>query len=176
MESSDYEQIAAADYLSGLVERPVDDVRAMRRQCQSLEVAVSYGRRMLQGQLDIVRGEHQRRRRGERPSTMVELVSNLSQTMTIGGPPAHTVTRQSVSMNGVPLLNDELKRVLESSAPDRLPELNDSELDAVLADLETTERDVSSVRQVLFERLDHLSDELTRRYRVGETSVDELLR
>ncbi len=42
-----------------------------------------------------------------------------------------------------------------------------------LADLEL---EISSLRRSLFDRIDTIQAELTRRYRDGETTVDDLLR
>src|ERR1019366_3105854 len=48
------ERLLAIDYLDGLPERSLEDVRAMRAECQEAETSVSYLRRMAQGRLDLV--------------------------------------------------------------------------------------------------------------------------
>ena len=47
-------QILATDYLSGLADRPVAELRVLRAECQSVETKLSYLRRMVQGRHDIV--------------------------------------------------------------------------------------------------------------------------
>ena len=42
------------DYLTDLGGRGIDEIRAMRSECQHAEVALSYVRRLIQGRLDIV--------------------------------------------------------------------------------------------------------------------------
>jgi hypothetical protein len=51
---TELERLLAPDYLEGLSQRTLEDVRAMRAECQEAETAVSYLRRMAQGRLDLV--------------------------------------------------------------------------------------------------------------------------
>ena len=50
----DLSRLIAPDYLDGVEKRPVEEIRAMRDECQEAETAVSYLRRLVQGRLDIV--------------------------------------------------------------------------------------------------------------------------
>ena len=65
-----YAKIAAADYLGDLGARPLDDLRTLRAECQRVEDAVSYQRRLVQGRLDVVRVERDRRASGEPPADL----------------------------------------------------------------------------------------------------------
>ena len=56
-----------------------------------------------------------------------------------------------------------------------LPELAAPDLARIAGRLRDLEREVSGRRRVVFDRLDALADELGRRYRDGETTVDKLL-
>jgi hypothetical protein len=56
-----------------------------------------------------------------------------------------------------------------------LADLSDEVLASTIADLESLEHDVSSRRRELFDRIDALQAELTRRYQSGEVSVESLL-
>ena len=49
-------------FLEAAVQRPMADVRRLRRQAEQEEVNLSYTRRLLQGRLDIVRREPRRAR------------------------------------------------------------------------------------------------------------------
>ena len=54
-------------------------------------------------------------------------------------------------------------------------ELTNDQLETIADQLESLEHDVSDLRRAMFDRIDALQAELTRRYRDGEASVEELL-
>ncbi len=56
-----------------------------------------------------------------------------------------------------------------------LPHASQGELDAVAADLQAFESEVSGTRHSLHLVLDRLKEEIVRRYRTGEANVDDLL-
>ena len=49
------DRVLAEDYLSGLAEAPLDEVRSLRDEAEQEEVDLSYIRRLIQGRMDIVR-------------------------------------------------------------------------------------------------------------------------
>jgi len=57
-----------------------------------------------------------------------------------------------------------------------LPAVDDSALRALADELDAYEHKVSGQRQALFDRIDALQAEITRRYKTGEATVDALLR
>src|SRR4051794_4394666 len=59
-----YGQLVEPAYRTGLAQRPLADLRAMRLECEHAEAAVSFTRRVLHGRLDILSGERQRRTEG----------------------------------------------------------------------------------------------------------------
>ena len=61
--------VTAPDFLDALPGREMEELRAMRSRCQSLENSLSYVRRLIQGRLDIAGGEMQRRARVENRAT-----------------------------------------------------------------------------------------------------------
>jgi hypothetical protein len=73
-----------------------------------------------------------------------------------------------------PALEAELAALLGQDTGD-LPALADADLQQLAADLGAFEQRVSGHRRSLFDRIDALQDEITRRYRSGEASVDALL-
>ncbi len=164
-------------YLAGLEQRSTDDVRAMRAECQALEAEVSYVRRLVQGRLDIVDAELQRRREGRPPSDLATMVESLPDTLarhlTAPGSGRRPTTIEPVDPD--PALTAPLDLVLDAEAMGSLPDRPDEDLDEIRAGLEGIEHDLSGRRKVLFERLDALAAEITRRYRDGEASVESLL-
>ncbi|HMK12772.1 MAG TPA: hypothetical protein VK461_14370 [Acidimicrobiales bacterium] len=163
--------------LAGLEARSIDEVRSMRADCQSLEAQVSYVRRLAQGRLDIVDAELARRREGRPPSDLAEMVAALPSTLgrhlTAPGSGKRPTTIEPVEPDAA--LVEPLDRVLDVDALGSLPARSDVELGAVRQGLADVESDLSARRRVLFERLDALSAEITRRYRTGEASVESLL-
>lgn len=164
-------------YLAGLEQRSTDDVRAMRAECQALEAEVSYVRRLVQGRLDIVDAELQRRHEGRPPSDLAAMVESLPDTLarhlTAPGSGRRPTTIEPVDPD--PALTAPLDLVLDAEAMGSLPDRPDEDLDEIRAGLEEIEHDLSGRRKVLFDRLDVLAAEITRRYRDGEASVESLL-
>ena len=65
--------------------------------------------------------------------------------------------------------------MLDVQALGDLPARSDAELTEIRVSLAGVEADLSTQRKALFDRLDALSAEITRRYRTGEASVESLL-
>ena len=72
-------------------------------------------------------------------------------------------------------LTDRLEAVLPADRLGSLPDHDDDELAAASSALEELERSLSSQRRAVFDVLDNLQEELVRRYRSGEATVDSLL-
>ena len=73
-------------FLDGMGSRPMAEVRRLRRQAEQEEVNLSYTRRLLQGRLDIVRRELQRRADNDGRSLVDLLPEILAEK---GRGPAH---------------------------------------------------------------------------------------
>jgi hypothetical protein len=146
----------------------------MRAECQSVEDAVSLLRRLVQGHLDIVRFEQERRAAGQ-PADLAALVAGLPRLLS-----EHVIGGTSGRVRGLatpadPTLTDELDAICDATRLAHVPELGPDELDALVADLTDLEAVVSARRHLVFGRLDAIAAELTRRYRTGAASVDALL-
>jgi hypothetical protein len=72
-------------------------------------------------------------------------------------------------------VTDELDAICDATRLAHLPDLDTAELAQLAAELTALEAVVSARRHLVFERLDALAAELTRRYRTGAASVDALL-
>ena len=73
-----------------------------------------------------------------------------------------------------PELEAELDDITGTALTD-LASLDDAELRSMADALEAFEHKVSRHRQALFDRIDSLQAEITRRYKTGEATVDALL-
>ncbi len=174
------DRIANPAYVADLTERPLEDIRAMRAECQEIENALSYVRRMVQGRLDIVGGEFKHRRDGGTGGDVHDLLHRLPDFLADGGGNRSTGTPRppKSEVSSAEVINHYeagLETVMPSSSLTRLVEHDDNELARMVEALEDFENDVSQRRHDLHTRIDQLQAEITRRYRTGEASVDSLL-
>ena len=172
-------RVLHGDYVADLARLPVDDLRAKRTECQRLEDAASYLRRLVQGRLDVIGLEIRARTSGER-ADLTAIVEQL---------PAILAEGTGRAANGRPLVGyDAPPEDQEAWASERVgaacggfdvagvPELADDELFQLTDALNALERQVSGERRKLHDVIDVLQAELVRRYKSGEASVDGLLR
>lgn len=155
---------------------PIDEVREVRTRLKSVEDGLSYLRRQVQGRLDVVAAEQARRADGA-DATIDEMISRLPHLL--------AASTRSAAPNRPPqrldpgVVDPELSAALDEIVGQRnlveIHSLADEELWSVEAELSELERTVSGYRRRIFDRLDGIEAELTRRYRTGEQSVDDLL-
>jgi hypothetical protein len=176
MDSDELDRVLADDYVGDVTALAMDDLRAKRTECQALEVALSYQRRVAQGRLDIVAAERRRRSEGGEPPSTDDLVRSLAATLADRQrPPGNGRLPQLMAPDVEEVDTGELDAI---AGPGNLAKLTDCS-DEVLAELvdgiSAYEQDVSGRRRQLHERIDALQAEITRRYRTGEASVESLL-
>lgn len=170
-------EITAPGYLAGLEAWPLDVLGSHRHDATEVETGLSYLRRMIQGRLDIVLAESRRRQEGGATRDVTELIDQLPAIL---GEHVHApgLGRLTALMGPGDLdasLEARLDTVIPASRLSSLSDLADDELSSAADGLEEPEREVSSHRRVVFEVLDRLQEEIVRRYRTGEASVDTLL-
>ena len=177
MQHQGYERIAHDDYLGDLTVRPIEEVRAMRAECQAVEADLSYLRRLVQGRLDIVASEARRARvgRGARRPGGAHRLPGRDAQRALPGPGRKALASAMGPSTPDDSLTAELDRLCDGSRLADLGQLDDAELGGLVADLTGLEREVSQRRTATFQRLDALSAEITRRYRTGEATVESLL-
>ena len=135
-------------------------LRELRDSYQSVENGFSYARRIVQGRLDTVSVELERRAEHD-PDT--DLVHRLPTALA-----AHT------RGPGLPRPQGDLDRILTPTQIGHLSELDDAALLAAAEQMGSLERSLSESRRDLHRRIDRIQDELVGRYR-GGASVDDLL-
>lgn len=172
-----HERMLAADYLADLAERPIEEIRSMRAECVAAETGLSYLRRMVQGPLDIVRHELDRRATGGGSSDLSSLVADLPDTLSDQPRPAGVGRLpQTLEPTDVdPELAAELDLLVGDGRLARVPDMADAELADLAGRLRQFEGVVSARRRAFFGAIDSLQGELARRYRDGEASVESLL-
>jgi hypothetical protein len=164
------DRVLADDYLGDLASRPLEEVRAMRVECQELEAGQSYLRRLLQGRLDLAGAILTARRNGEEFSaaTLLGLLPEL-----LAGPPRPPGVGhpEALAVDVDPEVADELAGEPE---PENLLDMDAADVAAAVDRLTVLEAEISGRRRKLHERIDALQAELSRRYKTGEASVETL--
>lgn len=154
----------------------MEDLRARRDEATVVETGLSYLRRIVQGRLDILLAEQRSREAGEQES-LTELVDQLPSILSehvhapgLGRLPA---------LMGPGELDPGLEQRLEEAMPEsRLAKVTEVELQDLsvgINRLVELEREISGLRRSVFDVLDRLQEEIVRRYRTGEATVDSLL-
>jgi hypothetical protein len=164
-------------YLEGLPSLPIAEIRSRRDQATEVEVGLSYVRRLIQGRLDIVAAEIHQRESGHPGGDLADLVQRLPEILgermrapgtgrlpTIMAPAESEISELS-----------RLDAIVDAEGLASLPELSDRQLRDVADALADFEQEVSAGRRAVFDVIDRLQDELVRRYKSGEATVDTLL-
>ncbi|NLD78393.1 MAG: hypothetical protein GX643_17200 [Acidimicrobiales bacterium] len=173
----DLVRILADEYMAEIRSLPLADLRALRNECQHVETQLSYLRRLVQGRHDIATGEIERRRGGGSPDDVASLVERLPTILAdrIHAPGSGRLPSSMEPGEGDGRLFEELEAITEAASLDAPDQVTDGDLARAAEQLAALELEVSSLRRQLFDRIDTLQAELTRRYRDGETTVEDLL-
>lgn len=139
----------------------LDELRRRRDAVREQEEGLSYRRRLLHAQLDLVEAAAAAEDQAELDAVLAETLSD--------GPGSSGGDIRAVEVEDRPDVGD-----LEP-LPDDLVDLSDEDREALLARLREQEQDVSSRRRTLLDELDALQDELVRRYRRDGVDARSLL-
>lgn len=170
--------ILSPDYVEELESLPMAEVRKRRDETQEAADALSYLRRLVQGRLDIVHADLERRAGGE-PGDLSALVERLEKGEILaegtraGGLGRLPTTLGPAEMDG--WISQELDHIVGADRVGALPELGEDEVRAIADQLVELERKVSAQRNSLHDVANRLQEEIVRRYKSGEATVDSLL-
>ncbi len=160
-------------FLTDALQRPMTEVRRLRRQAEQEEVNLSYTRRLLQGRLDIVRRELQRRAEHDGRSLVDLLPEILAEK---GRGPAHGLGRHQTVQPSAPEDCESWVNALTPGVdPSAVTDLPDAQLEEAARALAEAESGLSERRRGVQQVMDGLAAELGRRYRDGEADVAALL-
>ncbi len=173
----DLERVLAAEYLDDLPGRGVAELRSLRADCRSVETSLSYLRRLVQGHQDIVLGELERRRTGGDADDVSALVDRLPQILAdrIRGPGSGRLPSSIESEEPSGRLAERLAAIEAAVPLEEVASVEIERLEGSAADFTALEVEVSALRRAMFDRIDAVEAELTRRYRDGEAQVDDVL-
>ena len=179
MASERLDSVLADDYVEGIEELSIDDVRARRTECQEVEVGLSFARRIVQGRLDIIHAELERRSAGEGRSDAGDLVQRLKEGEMLGEherPPGfgRLPTLLAPGETSEEFLA-ETDLAAHHEALGQLPDLADDDVRSLADELVRIERSLSDRRRKVFDRIDAFQAEIVRRYKSGAATTDSLL-
>ena len=152
------------------------DLRSRRDETIEAETGLSYLRRLVQGPLDLVRRELERRAEGGH-GDVAQLVEDLPGVLAEHGRSGGGRLPRTLEPTEIdPELAGDLDRLTRGgSIVADLPARSDEELVALATDLDALERTVSGRRRRLHRTIDVLNGELARRYRSGDATVEGTL-
>ena len=162
-----------------LSQRDMVDLRQLRQEYQEIETGLSFGRRLVQGRLDIVLAEQDRRSGGpgERLGGPDEVLGRLPDVLaqhSRGGGSRRLIPDLELP-DFIDVFTGELDHLISADELRRLPELDDARIDAAVDRLGELEQQLSRNRAELHRTIDEVQDEIVGRYRSGSASVDDLL-
>jgi hypothetical protein len=170
------DKVLADDFLTGLPELPLDELRARRHEAEQEEADLSYVRRMLQGRMDILRAELARRAGDGTEAGDDKVVEHLSEVLADSARSDHGLGRY---LRVEPTRVDEHRRGVEQIIGDLgvsdVDGHSDDELREALGRLEGYEHVISEDRRAVQKAMDALTAEVAGRYKSGAANVDDLL-
>lgn len=169
------DQVLGGSFTVNLEDLPIDDLRSRRVMCDELDTELSYYRRMIHGRIDLLDFEL-RRRSGEETRSLIDALPEILADSP-SGRTSNPLDRE-LSLN-LPELAGSGKREVDQALSDgflaHLPAIDTDELANIREVLSETELTVSTQRRAVYDVHDIITGEITRRYRDGSTSADEVL-
>jgi hypothetical protein len=171
------EKIQDPEYLEGLGDKKIEELRSMRDECREAETELSFERRLCQARIDILSAELDRREGGNQDSLVSRLPEILSEER--GGRPPDTPLPSRAPDFSIPRNADIPRRRVEEIVGEqmltRLPQLPPDEIRQIMTNLADHERSVSMRRKAVQDVMDNVQAEIVRRYTSGEADPAKVL-
>jgi hypothetical protein len=162
------DKVLDPEFLAGLAEWPLDQVRRSHTECLEIETEVSYVRRVAQARLDILDAELNRRAGG---GSVGDLIAALPEILADEGqrPPAERsrLPRQLAPSMDIPWRRG-LERLISDGTLAELPNVSEDDLRATMTQLRELERQASAQRRALHAVIDRIEADLAARHKVGQ--------
>jgi len=170
------DRVLAPQFLHGLAEASLDEVRRRRAEANQEEVDLSFARRLVQGRLDLLHAEHERRRGVGplvgAPHTDEALAEALKQILAEDERVSHGLSRHlAVEPSRVGEHRREAERAVADVTASDLAAMSDAELAEAISYLQDVEARISRSRRQVQAVVDALTEEVARRYQTGAVSV-----
>lgn len=179
--SKPLEQLTDPAFVEDAQSLTLEEVRARRGACQDAEEALSLQRRLVQGRLDIVQAELYRRAGGGTEADVSKLVESLPDILIEHGD-RHLGPGRLTSLEKETKLGDDfdelvrrLDEIVDGARLSNLSSADDESVREIANQLDELEKGISKNRHQLHKHIDVLQEEVVRRYKTGEASVDKLL-
>lgn len=169
------DQVLDPKFTADLESLPLEEIRRRRDILDALDTEFSYYRRILHGRMDLLDFEL-RRRSGEETRSIIEALPEIlsdGATGSTSNPLDKELSLDTPEFAGAG--RRQVDKALSDDFLSRLPFLDDAELAEIREGLAASESEVSSQRRAVYDAHDLIVAELTRRYRDGAASADELL-
>ena len=166
------DRVLAEDFLTGLPAQSIEDIRTLRAEAEQEEADVSYIRRLLQGRIDIINAELERRR-GDSGASLVDALPQILADER--GEPHGLGQYRTVEPSRVDQHRRRVEALVANVDISNVNAHSDDELNKALETLAAEEREMSETRRRIQVGVDACAAEITRRYREGEADVEDLL-
>lgn len=170
------DRVLAPDFLAGLDELSLDEVRVRRSDADQEEADLSYARRLLQGRIDLLRAERELRADGSSGARSPRSDTEIANTLaTVFGAERRRDRGLGRHLGATPSRVGEHRREAERAVADvngsDLASLIDEEITEALDRLLAIETKVSRTRHQVQTVVDTLTEEIARRYVAGDVAV-----
>jgi hypothetical protein len=160
------DRIRDPDYVKGLSEMQLEELRARRDECLAEREYLSLLRRLVQGRAEILRAELEDRGSDEDMGPLVDRLADV-----LGGGEDHEAGSRGEAVHvGLPeeemlVARRRVERLVADAGISDPSSLDDQQLAAAVDTLAAEERVVSADRNSVLVVLDSFQDELKRRYK-----------
>jgi hypothetical protein len=180
---ADLQRLLSDDLLANTRSHTMERLRSIRVELNTAEGDVSFVRRVTQGRLDIVGHEVARRSNPDTESSEVgagvnDLLFDMPDILTDDRSGNRGANRPVTVGEPGPIAEALLADLDSIASPSQLSgvaTMAQGDLADLLDSLRQFEIDLSSARRSLHDRIDGIQEEIARRYRDGEASIDALL-
>jgi hypothetical protein len=163
------QRLLDANFVSALDKRALDDLRAMKAECNDVENALSFLRRLAQARMEILEAERSRRERG---GTVGDLVADLPRILSAesGRSTVGTTRISPADSPGVELhWPDGREHLVADTTLANLPVIPAEELTSTLQQLRDFENELSALRRDMHAVIDVIEREIAARQVAGTT-------
>lgn len=176
------DRVLAPDYLDEIAALDLEEIRRRRAEADQEEVDLSYARRLMQGRIDILRAERERRLGGTPAPALgtrtdAAIAEALKRILADDRRTDHGMGRHlTTTPSRVGEHRREAERAVSDVGGSDLEALDDAGLDDAIARLTEIEGRVSRSRRSVQAVVDTLTAEVARRYRldpVAEMSLTD---
>lgn len=164
------DRIRRPEFVQGLSELSLDELRERRDECYAEREYLSLLRRLVQGRAEILRAEVERRGSGADAGSLVDELSTILSSEG-QGPSRGEAVKVGVPEEEMLLARRSVERLVADAEISDPGALDDDRLAAAVDLLAREEREVSAARNDVLHVMDELQEELKRRYREDPSLV-----